>query len=49
MIGQFWFPYIELGVKADGQKALANFTVPRFNLNLTSQLELAQPYQLNGC
>lgn len=48
MIGQFWFPYIELGVKADGQKALANFTVPRFNLNLTSQLELAQPYQLNG-
>jgi len=25
MLGQFWFPYVEFGVKADGQKALANF------------------------
>ncbi|MDD8020958.1 MAG: translocation/assembly module TamB domain-containing protein [Acidobacteriota bacterium] len=48
MIGQFWFPYFELGVKSDGQKALANFSVPRFNLNLASQLELAQPYRLTG-
>jgi len=48
MIGQFWFPYVELGIKADGQQALASLSVPRFNLNLTSQLELAQPYQLSG-
>ncbi|HUM78571.1 MAG TPA: translocation/assembly module TamB domain-containing protein [Candidatus Saccharicenans sp.] len=48
MLGQFWFPYVEFGVKADGQKALANFSVPRFNLNLTAQLDLAQPYLLTG-
>ncbi|HQH61247.1 MAG TPA: translocation/assembly module TamB domain-containing protein [Candidatus Saccharicenans sp.] len=48
MLGQFWFPYVEFGVKADGHKALANFSVPRFNLDLTAELDLAQPYPLTG-
>ena len=48
MLGQFWFPYVEFGLKADGQKALANFSVPRFNLDLAAQLELTQPYPLTG-
>ncbi|MDW3229301.1 MAG: translocation/assembly module TamB domain-containing protein [Acidobacteriota bacterium] len=48
MIDRIWFPYFELQAKADGQKAEANFIVPRFNLSLASQIELNEPYLLSG-
>ncbi|MGQ9801803.1 MAG: translocation/assembly module TamB domain-containing protein [Candidatus Saccharicenans sp.] len=48
MIDRLWFPYFELNARADGQTARATFSVPRFNLNLESQLDLKAPYLLTG-
>lgn len=48
MIDRLWFPYFELRARADGQTARATFSIPRFNLNLESQMNLKTPYLLTG-
>ncbi|MCX8161164.1 MAG: translocation/assembly module TamB domain-containing protein [Candidatus Saccharicenans sp.] len=48
MVDRVWFPYFELKATADGRLARAAFNVPRFNLNLETELELKEPYLLSG-
>lgn len=48
MVDRVWFPYFELKATSDGRLARATFNVPRFNLNLESELELKEPYLLSG-
>lgn len=48
MVDRVWFPYFELKATSDGRLARATFNVPRFNLNLESELELKEPYFLSG-